>query len=85
MGELRMLQAEWVLLAVLGGLAAMFFLIAGYVTLWQPRTPPQDADTPRKAGRWFRDIPWILLFLYVAGIAFIVVYMSAQAADPPNW
>jgi len=83
-----MLQTQWVAMALAGGAVVTLLLIMSYLALWQPRrgkTPPHQ--TPRHSAwiEWFADIPWILIFLFVAGLLFIIVYTVDKMVHPPNW
>ncbi len=86
--EIGTLRAQWVLLALLGGAAVTLLMVLGYAAMWQPRRDvEEDEPVPprRRLAWWFRDVPWILILSYAVAVVFTVLYVSAKAANPPNW
>jgi len=87
MFELHVMQNQWLMLALIGGLAVMLVFILGYPALWRRREPPtREADESRSAFDWFRSfMPWILVIVWAATLVYSVVYVIRMALHPPNW
>jgi hypothetical protein len=69
MFRLDVLQNQWVILALVGGLGLMGLVLLMYMALWRAR------------GR----VPWILIVIWVAAVLYAVGYVTIQAQQPPNW
>lgn len=84
MFDLHILQNQWLILALAGGLAAVGLWALAYLAIWRPRAnaAPQDIKP-----RWsIRDaVPWILILTSVGLMAWAIVYTLMMAANPPNW
>ena len=69
MFRLDVLQNQWVILALAGGLGLMGLMLLMYMALWRAR------------GR----VPWILIVIWVAAVLYGVGYVLIQSQQPPNW
>jgi hypothetical protein len=69
MFRLDVLQNQWVILALVGGLGLMGLVLLMYMALW------------RAHGR----VPWILIVIWVAAVLYAVGYVTIQAQQAPNW
>jgi hypothetical protein len=76
--RLDILQDQWLLLALGGGLVLVLAFAVAYLGYW--RKPSGQADA---AGR--RPVPWILILVYVAIPVFAAIYLILHAMNPPNW
>ncbi len=78
------LQNDWVILAILGGIALVFYTAIAYLDMWTPRKM-KDGKTERGWLTWWQGIPWVLKVTYAALIIFVVIYTIYRAIVPPNW
>jgi hypothetical protein len=69
MFRLDVLQNQWVILALAGGLGLMGLVLLMYMALWRAR------------GR----VPWILIVIWAAMAVYGVAYVLIQAQQAPNW
>jgi multisubunit Na+/H+ antiporter MnhB subunit len=76
MFQLNILQNQWAVLALLGGVAAALAIVLSYVAFW--RTESDPADRPRR-------VPWILIVLYAVIIVYAVAYVAMNVMNPPTW
>ncbi len=76
MFRLDVLQDQWLILALGGGLVFILFLALAYLGYW--RTPPDEAEA-------HRPVPWLLILVYAAIPVFAIVYLVLRATQPPNW
>ena len=86
--ELNVLQTQWLMMALAGGIVVTLAIIMSYFAIWQPRHGRAAAPRAHHGpawSRWFADIPWILIFVFVAGILFIIAYTIDKSIHPPNW
>jgi hypothetical protein len=90
MFRLDILQNQWLILSLAGGLAAVLVVVLGYIALWRPRDlPPTSATTPgaatdgpaARARRGF--VPWVLTVSIVALLAWAVAYTVMMIFIPP--
>ena len=80
MFRLDILQNQWLMLAMAGGLVLVLSMVLFSLAMWRER-PPQTA-APRPARRF---IPVLLILVYTFTAIFIVVYTLAMSRHPPNW
>ena len=77
---LDVLQDQWVILAIGGGLALVLVLALAYLAFWRNRTEP-DAEAPARPRR----IPWILILVYAALLVYWIAYLVFNIRHPPTW
>ncbi len=70
------LQAQWLILALGGGLALVLLFAVAYLGYW--RKPPDEDEGNR-------PVPWVLILIYAAVPVFEIVYLIIRAMHPPNW
>jgi hypothetical protein len=87
MFELQVMQNQWLMLALIGGLAVMLVFLLGYPPLWRRREPPiKEGDEKQPGILWLRSfLPWILVIVYGVTLIYSVVYVVRMAFHPPNW
>ncbi len=79
MFRLDVLQDQWLILALGGGVVLVLTVIVAYLGYW--RTPTKEEGAPDGHG----PVPWVLILLYAAIPVFAIVYLLFRAACPPNW
>ena len=78
------LQNDWVILAILGGIVLVLLTCITYLDMWTPRKE-KDGKTVTGWLTWWEGIPWSLKFIYVALILFVICFTIYRAIVPPNW
>jgi hypothetical protein len=86
MFRLDILQNQWLILSLTGGLAAVLVVVLGYLALWRPRElPPEAGAAPAegapRAGRGL--VPWVLTVSIVALLVWAVAYTVMMIFVPP--
>jgi hypothetical protein len=82
MFRLDVLQNQWLILALVGGLGLVFLVILLYRALWPGcREARADAAPPPGHGR----IPWFLIVVWVGMVVYGILYVIRQAMYPPTW
>jgi multisubunit Na+/H+ antiporter MnhB subunit len=77
---LDVLQGQWVILAVGGGLALALVLALVYLAFWRNRAGG-DAEADARPRR----VPWFLILLYAAILVYWISYMVFNIRHPPTW
>jgi len=77
--QLDVLQNQWVILAIGGGLALALVLVLVYMAFWR-NLAGGDAEAAQP-----RRIPWFLILLYAAILVFGISYMVFNIRNPPTW
>lgn len=87
MFRLSVMQNQWLMMALLGGLALIGAVVLWYLDLWRQREPAGQAGAPSQAPlrRWIRFVPWLLIWLYVLTLAWSVAYVLRVASIVPDW
>ena len=88
MPEFAALQTQWLMMGLAGGTVVTLLLIMGYLALWEPRrrkTEPLHLNRKPAWINWFVDIPWILIFLFVAGLIFSIAYTYKENIHHLKW
>jgi hypothetical protein len=69
MFRLIVMQNQWLMMALLGGLALIGAVVLWYLDLWRQREPAGQGGALDQAPlrRWIRFMPWLLIWLYVVG------------------
>ena len=82
MYRLSVLQNQWLILALMGGVILMIGLVSIYLMMWRPRI---DAPQPVSGGRaLIRWIPWILYALLISIVIYQLTYAIILHFYPPN-
>jgi hypothetical protein len=82
MYQLSVLQNQWLILALFGGVVLMLMLVCTYLVMWRPRI---DAAEPAAGGRaLLKWIPWFLYALIISILIFQVAYTIILHFYPPN-
>jgi len=86
------LQNQWLMLAIGGGLAMILLMFLFYAALWRPRprggqSPEVERAThaPTLRGWLTNRLPWLLIVVFSGMIAWGVLYTLMAASKPPNW
>ena len=94
--QIEVQQYRWLVLALVGGLAAVLATLLVYLAFWRQRgqTVREEYETGRveTASRqpttwgWLRAfMPLFLILTYLGMLAFTIVYFARAARNPPNW
>lgn len=88
MFRLDVLQNQWLMLAMGGGLILILGFVLACMAFWKPRQAIVDeqatAAMPRR--EWLRSfMPWLLIVAYAFILVYAVVYTIMQILNPPNW
>jgi len=82
MFRLDVLQNQWLILALVGGVVLTLALICAYTMMWRPRNETGEPVTGAKALiRW---IPWFLIALFICIVIYQVTYTIILHFYPPN-
>jgi hypothetical protein len=82
MYQLSVLQNQWLILALFGGVVLMLGLVSAYMMMWRPRIEaPESLSGIRALVRW---IPWFLFALLIGIIIFQFTYAIILHFYPPN-
>ncbi len=87
MFRLIVMQNQWLMMALLGGLALIGAVVLWYLDLWRQREPAGQGGALDQAPlrRWIRFMPWLLIWLYVVALVWAVAYVLRMAGIVPNW
>ena len=87
MFRLDVLQNQWLVLALAGGLVLVLCVALYYLALWRPRPGVNAQPTPKQPVlNWLLSfLPALLVLTYISVLVFAVVYTLAMARHPPNW
>jgi hypothetical protein len=84
-------QNQWIVLALLAGLALVLLFWLNCTALWRPRQEEARAGEIRITGplgfvRWLTSfMPWTVILLTLACIAFTIVYLWSAEVCAPTW
>ncbi len=82
MYQLSVLQNQWLVLALFGGVVLMIGLVCTYLVMWRPRIDaPEAVSGGRALIKW---IPWFLYALLLSIIIFQITYTIVLHFYPPN-
>jgi F0F1-type ATP synthase assembly protein I len=84
MYRIEVLQNQWVLMALLGGISSMLLLVLAYLGMWRPREKPTTEPTTNWSGAW-KFMPWFLIVTIVYTAIFMLIYTYYFITYPPNW
>jgi hypothetical protein len=79
---LNVLQYQWLILALLGGVSLLLAIVAAYLMMWRPRNPSHE---PIQGGlQQFQWIPFILITLLICIVIFQFAYTIILSMHPAN-
>ena len=85
--NLDVLQNQWLILAMFGGLAGALVLVLAYLAFWRvggtSGGAAPEATAAEKSGRG--RVPWVLIVLYAAVVVYAVAYVAMKVMNPPTW
>jgi hypothetical protein len=89
--RLYILQSQWIIWAMLAGLAMVIFMVLAYVAIWKQRHGSFD-ETAASANQqpstllWLRAfLPWALVVTVLTAAVFSIAYIAFYSVNPPNW
>jgi heme/copper-type cytochrome/quinol oxidase subunit 2 len=84
MFRIEILQNQWLLMSILGGIAAMVFFLLAYLSFFKPRLGATDTPEKNWAGAWM-FLPWFLIVTVIGTLVFMIFYTVYFIKNPPNW
>jgi hypothetical protein len=86
MFKLDVLRYQTLILALLGGISLLLFVVVAYLDYWKPRKKKPDTnETMKEWMNWWEAIPWSLKITYVGSIIFAVLYTIYSIYNPPTY
>ena len=88
---LYVLQHQWIVIALLSGVALTLLVCLTYQALWLPRGMEGRSEgikvrDARSFFAWVTSfLPWVLILIILASVAFTIAKVLENAAIPPNW
>lgn len=88
---LYVLQNQWIVMSLLGGAILTLLLCLTYQALWVPRGTETESGAIkvkdlRSFFAWIKSfVPWTIILLILASLAFTVFEITENHAIPPNW
>ncbi|HEX2866268.1 MAG TPA: hypothetical protein VHO03_04455 [Ignavibacteriales bacterium] len=82
----QILKDLWAILAVLTGVAVLFFTVLNYFDMWRPRM--SEYKKVNEKGKWilfWRTVPWLLKLSYIVLFIWAIAYGLYLVYNPPNW
>jgi hypothetical protein len=82
MYQLSVLQNQWLILALFGGIVLTLSFAAFYIAMWRPRIEsPEPISGGRALVRW---IPLFIIILFICIVIFQITYTVILHFYPPN-
>lgn len=72
MFQYSIIQNQWLILALGGGLVLVLGIALSYIAIWQPRRP-SGRKSPQASKSTLQFIPWILVVTYVAILVYYLI------------
>ena len=85
MSRLDVLQDQWLILTLLGGLTLVLGVVLAYMAMWRRDAQQASAAQTGDAAAGSHRMPLVLLVIFVALGIFAVAYTVSKALNPPNW
>ena len=87
MVNLDVLQNQWLILALFGGLAGALVIVLAYLAFWRVGGSPGGAapEVPAAEIGERGRMPWVLILLYAAAVVYAVGYVVMKVLKPPTW
>ncbi|MBU5611910.1 hypothetical protein KOL99_03090 [Geomonas sp. Red51] len=88
---LYVLQNQWLVIALCAGAALVLLTALTYQALWLPRGVEKQSEKIKVRGpvsflRRLRSfMPWVIIILFGACMAFTLFEVTQNHAVPPNW
>jgi F0F1-type ATP synthase assembly protein I len=84
-------QHQWIVVALLSGVALMLIFCLTYAAMWRPRGTEEQSEEIKvqDAGTFIKSflsiVPWVLILLMLASASFTVITLVMKTCKPPNW
>lgn len=84
-------QHQWVVVALMTGIALVLLFWLTYKALWRPRKDEALAEEIRVTGivsffDWLLSfMPWVVILLIVGSLVFTVLYVMSAGIHAPTW
>lgn len=84
-------QHQWIVIALLVGVALMLLFCLTYHAMWLPRGVEGKSEKIKVKDvtsffAWITSFfPWVLILLVLASVSFTIVTVLAKTGRPPNW
>ncbi len=83
---LKVVQNQWLMIAVLGGAVGAIIIVLTYIMMWRPRTGQEASDAVQREPWAFtaRHVPWLIYFFFATVTVCGVVYAVSKIINPPS-
>ena len=84
-------QHQWIVIALLVGVALMLVFCLTYHAMWLPRGVEGKSEEIKVKDAtsffaWIKSfVPWVLILLVLASVSFTIATVLAKTGRPPNW
>ena len=88
---LYVLQNQWLIMTLLAGVILTLILCLTYQALWLPRGTEEKSEEIKVKDftsflTWIRSfVPWVIILLILASLAFTIFEIVENHSIPPNW
>ncbi|HBA87281.1 MAG TPA: hypothetical protein DCZ75_04615 [Geobacter sp.] len=88
---LYVLQNQWLIMTLLAGCILTLILCLTYQALWLPRGTEEKSEEIKVKDftsflTWIRSfVPWVIILLVLASLAFTIFEIVENHSIPPNW
>ena len=82
MFRLNILQNQWLIIALFGGLILIFAVALVYIMMWRPRKETGEVITDLRS--LFNLLPLILIILFICILIYQITYVIVLSMNPPN-
>ena len=82
MFRLSVLQNQWLIMALMGGLILAFAVVMTYVMMWRPRKETGEVITDLRS--LLRLLPLILIIIFICILIYQFIYVMVLSMNPPN-
>jgi ABC-type multidrug transport system permease subunit len=89
--HLYVLQHQWIVITLLVAVALVLVFCLTYQAMWLPRgtegrSEHIEVKDVKSFFTWITQfMPWVLILVIIAAVAFTIVKVVENARIPPNW
>lgn len=88
---LYVLQNQWIVMTLLAGIALTLIFCLTYSSMWRQRAVEGKSEEIkvkdlRSFFAWiFSFVPWVVILIVLACVAFTIATVMEKSCIPPNW